>query len=256
MDIWLAGLAYGAAQVLLLDTPDVASSVRRELEQQLAIARALLSAMGYPDSAVALGDAGSLKSCFGQSTETPPVSLAGPAGFAGSNEKRNTIFFAVEHLHERAPHAVDTVVLPPYAPFGEISVDRQGCTLCMACVSVCPAAALEAGNDTPRLDFIENNCVQCGLCEIACPEKVIVRLARFNFDRRARRQRRTLNEEAAFHCVSCGKPFATRSVIDKMTAKLREHSMFRDGASIRRLQMCGDCRVRDMLEDENKLSSR
>jgi hypothetical protein len=59
-----------------------------------------------------------------------------------------------------------------------------------------------------------------------------------------------LNEEAAFHCTVCGKPFATRSMIEMMTAKLRGHAMFREKGSIERLRMCGDCRVRDMFGDE------
>ena len=54
-------------------------------------------------------------------------------------------------------------------------MDREACTLCMACASVCPAGAINAGGELPRLDFIELNCVQCGLCESACPEDAIRR---------------------------------------------------------------------------------
>jgi ferredoxin len=120
----------------------------------------------------------------------------------------------------------------------------------MACVSVCPASALYAGNDTPRLDFVEANCVQCGLCEQACPEDAIGLQSRFLFEREARNRRRVLNEEPPFHCVACGKAFATQAVIEKMQTKLASHRMFQDPAALRRLQMCGDCRVRDMFEND------
>jgi len=56
----------------------------------------------------------------------------------------------------------------------------------------------------------------------------------------------TLNEAEPFNCVRCGKPFGTRQMVDNMLAKLSAHSMFAGGT--RRLQMCGDCRVVDMME--------
>jgi hypothetical protein len=49
--------------------------------------------------------------------------------------------------------------------------------------------------------------------------------------------------------VRCGKAFATRGTIDRITAKLRNHPMFR-GDAIRRIQMCEDCRVVAMFEGE------
>ena len=59
----------------------------------------------------------------------------------------------------------------------------------------------------------------------------------------------SLKEDQTFNCISCGKPFSTRSMIENMTAKLRSHPMFQ-GAGLRRLQMCEDCRVRAMYVDE------
>jgi len=122
----------------------------------------------------------------------------------------------------------------------------------MACVSVCPASALSDGGDAPRLNFLEANCVQCSLCETACPEDAIGLHGRFLFDREARRQHRVMNEEAAFHCVSCGKAFATQSMIQRMTAKLQGHHMFQNEAALRRLRMCGDCRVKAMFQEEGR----
>ena len=43
----------------------------------------------------------------------------------------------------------------------------------MACVGVCPAEALVADGDAPRLSFIESRCHQCGMCRTACPENCI-----------------------------------------------------------------------------------
>jgi len=181
----------------------------------------------------------------------PVMPVVEAARFAGSNDKRNALFFAIDWLYQQAPAECEVVALPSHALFGEIQVNRDACTLCMACVSVCPAAALEAGGETPLLGFVEANCVQCGLCEIGCPETAITRNARYVFARERRLQRLVLNEEQPFHCISCGTPFATRSVIEKMTNKLAGHSMFQDAGSVKRLQMCADCKIRDMLTEEN-----
>ena len=252
MDIWLSTLAYGARRVLLLTPSTVPGKTRRELEQQLDYARLILQAMGYPGAALSCIDASETALLDVAETEygMPPLK---PAGFAGSNEKRTVLFSAIDWLHAQATQSQTETALPAYAPFGEIRVDRAACTLCMACVSVCPAAALSDGGDTPRLDFIEANCVQCGLCEKACPEDAVTLNPRFNFEREQRHRRLVLNEEQPFYCISCGAPFATRSVIEKMTAKLQGHPMFQEGAALKRLQMCGECRVRDMLGSDSSV---
>ena len=57
-----------------------------------------------------------------------------------------------------------------------------------------------------------------------------------------------LNEAQPFNCVRCAKPFGTKQMVDNMLAKLGGHSMFAGGT--RRLQMCADCRVVDMVENK------
>jgi hypothetical protein len=37
-----------------------------------------------------------------------------------------------------------------------------------------------------------------------------------------------------------------------MTEKLRDHWMFQASDAVRRIQMCGDCRVRDMFQAERR----
>jgi ferredoxin len=97
--------------------------------------------------------------------------------------------------------------------------------------------------------FFESRCVQCGLCEQACPERAITLNPRFVTDRDARTRRRVLHEEPPFECIRCGTPFATRSSIDRVMARLDGHRMFGAEPARRRLQMCGDCRVIDMMSD-------
>ena len=101
--------------------------------------------------------------------------------------------------------------------------------------------------------FIERNCVQCGLCVSTCPEDAITLVPRLNLTEAAKKPV-VLNEAQPFHCVRCAKPFGTRQMVDSMVAKLTGHSMFATGPSLRRLQMCADCRVVDMMENKAEAS--
>lgn len=247
MDTWLAALAYGARGVAVCMTGSTPRRMVRELEEQLGFAGAVLGGMGYAPGMLALIDTDRPEEVAAAWNGMPAASPVRPARFVAPDDKRGILRLAIEHLHRHAPAPRKTTELPAGAPFGEIRVDKAACTLCMACVSVCPAAALSPGGDLPQLKFTEWNCVQCGLCETACPEDAIRLQPRFLFDAELRQQPRVLHEEPPFCCVSCGKPFTTAGLLAKMQRKLEGHWMFQTESSRRRLQMCEHCRVKDMF---------
>jgi ferredoxin len=251
LDIWLAALAYGASAVLLLSTSETARHAIAEVNEQVGYAHALLAGMGYSDRTIRVVHEDD--DMLGYADDAVPP-LASPAAFAVFNEKRTTLRLAMEHLYTQAPSPRPETMLPDGAPFGEVVVDRNACTLCMSCVGACPVGALTDGGDLPQLQFIEGNCVQCGLCEKTCPEDAIQLVARYVYDPDVRRHARVLHEEAPFHCVSCGKPFATQKMMQTMADKLKGHWMFQGADALRRVQMCADCRVRDMFKAEHKRS--
>ena len=244
MDTWLSALAYGAGRVALLDHDDVPPTVRGELEAQLEFAWSLLTGLGHDCGRLLL-------------TTDPMAAEAGAtegvaaAGFDTFNEKRGTLRLALDHLRAVAPGGGQAVFgLPEGAPFGRVLVDTDACTLCMACPQVCPTSALTDGNEKPQLNFTEELCVQCGLCETACPEDAITLEPRFVADWEQRRRTQVLNEEEPFCCISCGKPFATPSTIERMLTRLEGHHMFETEQQKNRLRMCGDCRVKDIFSQE------
>lgn len=54
----------------------------------------------------------------------------------------------------------------------DICNDKQRCTGCSACLSVCPRSAIRVVEDShgfyrPTID--DSKCVECGLCQAACP---------------------------------------------------------------------------------------
>lgn len=269
MDVWLATLAYGAKRILLIDGGSMPDSVAVFLQQQIITADSILSGLGYKDNLINVIDPQSIAK-----TISPMISLATSPGsdteirvsgtdindfkvatFAGFVEKRRTILSAVDHLFKQSGSVQQVIALPQQSPFGRISVAAEKCTLCMSCTSVCPSKAIDAGVDTPKLEFHEINCVQCGICVSACPEQAITLEPRLIADVQQRRGVVTLHEEEPFCCITCGKAFATKSLIDNMTKKLAGHYMFKSERAKQRLMMCEDCRVVDVIQDEEAMQS-
>ena len=158
--------------------------------------------------------------------------------------------FALTELHRSAFAPVDVVALPEGAPFGAVEIDVGGCTLCLSCVSACPTSALRDDPERPVLRFVEDACVQCGLCRATCPEKVITLVPRIDFGA-SRAPARILKEEEPFCCIRCGKPFGVKSTIDRVVAKLQDKHWMYTGSSRRlnAIKMCDDCRVAFAAED-------
>jgi ferredoxin len=252
IDVWLGALAYGASEVALLATGSEAPQYAEALARQMSFAEAITTALGYQGTHLHLlrtPDSAALESAVW--ALPPALAVRAPATFHWTADKRATIALAVEHLSAHAPTPQTLIALSAGAPFGTISVDRDACTMCLACVGACPEGALldNPQADAPQLRFIETQCVQCGLCAATCPEDAITLVPRLALTGEAR-QARILNEAAMFNCVRCGKPLGTQKMIDNMLAKLAGHSMFAAPGALDRLKMCADCRVIDMMEKE------
>jgi ferredoxin len=251
LDVLLPAIAFGARQVVLAAGREADGEYVDALRAQMEIGQTILTALGYAGSHFEV--IGEEELAARVAALPPAATVAVPATFMPSNDKRTAIEFAVEHLARHAPARVDEIALPEGSPFGEVKVDASKCTMCMSCVGACPESALMDGVDKPLLRFLERNCVQCGLCEATCPEEAISLSARLLLTPAAR-EARVLNETQPFHCISCNKPFGTRQMVDAMMGRLASHSMFAGGTALQRLQMCADCRVVDMMKSKGEVS--
>jgi ferredoxin len=247
----VAAFAYGATAVrfVLREKPlhDIAG-----LTQTIAMADAILAGLGLAgrrvatietDDPDALGEA-----LYGIE---PGAAVAQPATFRTVGKRRDVLRFALSELHRVAPAPVDVIALPEGAPLGAVNVDVEGCTLCLSCVSACPTGALLDDPDRPALKFVEDACVQCGLCKATCPEKVITLQPQIDF-RASRATARLIKQEEPALCIRCSKPFGVKSTIEKVAAKLEgRHWMYPAAASrADAIRMCADCRVITMSEQQ------
>ena len=257
LDLWLAAIAGGASQVWVLLTEEEAPEYRTALAEQMAVAQAILAGLGYRGEHFKLIEARDARdlAVLDAALRAPAAQgVAQPGALAAQADKRATLDLALDHLLTHAPAAADDIVLPAAgSPFGSLQVDTAKCTMCLSCVGACPEAALADNPDKPQLRFIEKNCVQCGLCATTCPESAITLQPRLWLadGGKARKVARVLNEAEPYRCIQCGKPFGTMRAIENMLTKLSGHSAFQ-GEALKRLQMCGDCRVIDIYSNPNE----
>ncbi|HEY1325931.1 MAG TPA: 4Fe-4S binding protein [Casimicrobiaceae bacterium] len=252
LDTWLAALAHGASQVAVLLTGSEAPQYRDALAFQMRLGDTIANALGYQGEHFRLVSAAELDALWQWPVALPPRM---PATFGLTTDKRATLALALDHLAQHAPVPQTHIALPPGAPFGTLEVDRNACTMCLACVGSCPEGALLDHAESPKLRFIESKCVQCGLCASTCPENAIRLVPRLDLTSEARAPR-VLNEAQMFACIRCGKPLATQKMIEAMLGRLATHAMFAAPGALDRLRMCADCRVVDLIRNERSVDIR
>ncbi|MDP3534534.1 MAG: 4Fe-4S dicluster domain-containing protein [Halomonas sp.] len=240
-DQWLTALASGAAEVRIHLHEAMPPRLSAFLTDQLTQARSLLEALGHDAARIQLIEPSDSDARDALPVLTP---LTDAALALPEPDKRQRLNRVLEHLATLGTPSGERHPMPSGAAYGAIEVDSVACTLCYACVSNCPTPALSAGGDTPSLSFREADCVQCGLCEKACPEDAISLLPGF-LAAPERHVRHVCHEEAPFECISCGKAFATASTVAAIKQKLAHHPYFA-GEAMTRLEMCEDCRVKDV----------
>jgi ferredoxin len=244
-----AAFAYGASAMRLLlrarPRHDISGLLRT-----MALAEPILAGLGFGSGRIAAIETDDPDLLFEALHAIPAMpSAPRPATFRPLGSKRSVLRFALSELYRAAAEPVGVIALPAGAPFGAVEIDAGGCTLCLSCVSACPTGALRDDPDRPMLRFVEDACVQCGLCQATCPEHVITLRPQIDFDA-ARAPARTLKEEEPFCCIRCSKPFGVKSTIDRVVAKLEGKHWMYSGASQRIdiIRMCEDCRVAAVAE--------
>ncbi len=249
-DVLLALLLAGAEHIALL-VPRRHHRHLAALEQQTDLAAAILAGLGYGDRIAVIAEDDPSRVEAALTALAAPTALAPmPArhfGLVGS--KREVVRSALAALHRHAPLTCDLIKLPAGSPYGQVLLDQQRCTLCLACVSACPTGALRDTPEQPALRFAEAQCVQCGICVATCPEDALGLDPRLDLAT-SPAVLRTLKAEEPHCCARCGKPFGTRAAVDRVKRRLESNPHFADARRLAMLDLCGDCRVVALMAGE------
>lgn len=245
-----AALAWGAGGIRLLSRERPRHDIAG-LHNTLALMADILAATGHRANAVSLIETDDPDVLEQALYGAPIAAPAARSSFLPPEDKRGLLTSAMLEFNRHAPAPAETIALPKGAPFGAVVLDVEACTLCHACVGVCPTGALSDSPDMPSLRFSESACVQCGLCAATCPETAITLNPQIDFAA-WESPKRPLKEEQPFACTACGKPFGTRSSIERVRSRLAGHWMFSGAegeARARVLTMCDDCRIRTVVSE-------
>ncbi len=240
----VAARATGFSTVQILAGP---KGDRALLEREIALANTLIDGVAHTHGAstvaglIDVADPDALSTTLFE-TEQMPASASPLQRVLLLGEPRETVRVAMTALAGDTPPDAP-IPLPDGAPYGRIDINQDACTLCLACVSLCPSGALTDNPDRPEVRFQEDACLQCGVCRSTCPEGAISLHAQFDVSRDALAFK-VLHEEEPFACISCGKLFGVKSTIERVMEKLSgQHWMFTNSDNAKLIQMCDDCRV-------------
>ena len=235
------GVGFGSAAILLSPATDT-----DVVEQEVSLAQAIVEGAaqkGTRLSVIEAQDPDRLAELLYDNDGSP----CDWATILPLGNRRDVTRLAAGALAEGQP----VIALPKGAPYGAITVDTDACTMCLACVSLCPVGALTDAADKPQIGLQEAACLQCGICKSTCPENAISLSPRLNLENAALSPV-VLNQEEPFDCISCGTPFGVKSTIDRIVEKLKDnHSMFTNSDNVKLIQMCDDCRVNAQYHQES-----
>jgi len=236
LEFWLAALVSGCNRVAIA-ADAVPAKTRRALNEQLALGQALLAGLGLPSALGMAANAAELAAL-------PILPDAIPAELAATDDKRVLLYAAIDALIAHAQTPPTSIALA-VAPMGEVRIAADKCTLCAACVRICPNNALSLPGTTMQLAFTEERCLQCGLCANVCPENAVTLTPRLLISKTARQSPRVVAEAEPFACTGCDKQFATKAMIERSRTMMAGHPMFQ-GEQARLMTLCPDCRQKAM----------
>ena len=251
-DILIGATAMGFSNIYILTDPKKHNE-NIILEKEIEISEALLKGISIDNKhqmkIIEINDPEDLQNHLNKDNNQKYFKSS---PFAAIGASRSMVRTAMLGLAKENNTEIEIINLPANSPYGSVDIDKNGCTLCLSCVSVCPAGALQDNPEMPQLLFREDACIQCGLCVKTCPEKVISLNPQFNLDDSAL-SNQLINEDEPFECIKCDKVFGTKKSITAIKKRLSSHSMFISEERQNLILMCEDCRVEEQFSQNDKI---
>lgn len=97
-------------------------------------------------------------------------------------------------------------------PWGSVRIDQRECVTCGTCVNLCPTGAITRRIESERLahHFSSALCVNCRLCQEACPQQVVSFEPEFDARDLVREEARPITDIRLHGCEICGETLPER----------------------------------------------
>jgi ferredoxin len=244
----LSAFRYGAAGVGLIGCEACPHGERQALHDRLTLVRTVLDAFGLGGDRVHVVTGPPMEAMAALERFTAALSPS-PVRWEGDGvppaRGRDAIADAFRTLIETTGREPGRVAVAADAPFAVPEVRVSGCTMCRACVNVCPSHAFRFDEAGQALELKTVACVNCGLCARACPESVITLRGEVALDRAAL-DYATVVRDDTLACTKCGAAFGSRRAIEVIESKLFGMASLLDtfaGSRRNLLRMCPNCRA-------------
>lgn len=249
-ELWLRALALGADNLVLLDDASLHETTRALLEARVGQMQTLLKSMGHSPTRLAFVKTDDLTHWLQTPSSTNHQQVKASTAAPLKSWFKFKRLAWVDGLRQLGGElSAQPLPLPAAgAPLGAVRVDATRCTLCFACVNLCPTRALNGRNEAlQQLVFQESACVQCGLCVKVCPEQAVTLQPRVAPQALAQMTSVVLHQDEQFKCTSCGTPFISRKLLESGLKRIKDHPVLAQGGR-ETLMTCPSCRQREMLE--------
>ncbi len=163
--------------------------------------------------------------------------------------KREVLLDLIQSFASRTKVHPTLIEVNTQFPFADVLIDASKCTMCNACVNMCPTNALSKAEN--KINFVYGRCIACGLCERACPEEAIDLKRELDFSRLVEKEGRKVVESELIACAGCGKLFMSRAAFERISELLKVREGKGELSIEEQLELliyCEDCRATKAVE--------
>ncbi len=250
----LSAFERGADGVILWSCEN---SHREQIESMVTFAQTTLSAFELGDRVLLLNDAQQFDAAdfakeigdFTEKLSPSPIRKKKPENIDFAKPKRDILIELMQTLRTKTGVQPTLIVENTPFPFADVLIDVPKCTLCNACVTLCPTNALS--KDETKIYFVYGDCVACSVCKQACPEEAIELRHVLDFSQLVERGSKKLAEAEFIACADCGELFMPKAAFERMVKIATEGEGTGDldrEQQLELLKYCENCRPPKAIE--------
>ena len=245
-EVLLATLGMGAAQIFLAEPNVLPKKVRNSLHDTVQCSQRLLQALSLEPAYLTLLHQRDISRLDDE--PLAPI-IANVPDQAWGETKREILLNALRRLSMNQGNV--QLSNASHCALGSLDINQARCTLCQACVNLCPASALSSNG--ARLFFRASRCVQCGLCVQGCPEDALALSNDFYFNSARKDSEGLLATITQAHCIQCGEAFASQQLVNKSIEILSQLPDYH-AQQLDLIKMCPQCRLQKVGDDSQLLA--